>query len=813
MAHRTTSASVFRQAPVLAPLLLACLTGPASPLSAATGSPCADSIYASVQHLCEVIGPRPMGSPAELAALEWVLARFRRLSADSVYFMPFTKVPQAGPSLNTCSGNAIGLFRGRSDSLIILGVHIDSSAPEVPGANDNASGVATVLELARLWSERPRRYSMLFVAFGGEEKGLLGSTHFVQHFSGLARVMLMLCLDMAGAEGPALPMFETRRAQAPRWLVRDAFAADGQVGQGLLGYYTHFSALNSMGKGASSDYEPFLKKGIPAIGFTVGINSSPIHTPQDRIARINKDQLARYARIVDALLLHYDRTGVPNVVTPRFVLWQIGGLALFVPQWLLLALVATALVLVVPVLLVARRARARSTVSRTRFSILKLMALWLLVVLCAQLGEALIQLVRGLRHPWTVHVWAYVGYAGVWALVGLWLALQTTRRWRFRADAFPYAVAGLALLALMTAALCPLSMRLASYPALSLLLFEGVVLLPSAAARLTLGAIASWPLFRLLLMEALPMAARLFARGAFLVDTFWKSLVTTALLTAVLFLWLLPVIFLLAYLLRTVPALARLSKILRRLRFGTILLAAALGYGLVLLHLPAYNDSWRPAVRVTAEFRLPEHKSLVRVVSDEYLRGVEVTLDSVQRRYGARVHADSFLADFHADWLQVTGATLLRPGSPDTMDLEWHFASARAPYTLNVTLTADSGRIDSVGSELGFRKGKRGVAFAWSAWPREPVDLKATIVCHGARKIVRQVTATYTEPPPGMTVKAPEADLIVRTRVTHLDTLWLSRLPRVQDQHALVTKDRTSPQGQNVLADFDLGHYLEKRAP
>ncbi|MDZ7393664.1 MAG: M28 family peptidase [candidate division KSB1 bacterium] len=809
MAHTRRVRALLQRAPRTAGLLLAGALSWVANTAAQQVQPCADSIYASVRHLSEAIGPRPMGSPAEKEALEWVLAYFRRLGADTAYFMPFNKAPQAAPHLNTASGNAVALFRGVTDSLIVIGGHIDSAAPEVPGANDNASGVATALELARVWKDRPRRYSMLFIAFGGEERGLLGSTYFVEHFPELTKARMMLCLDMAGADGAALPMFETRKAQAPRWLVRDALAIDARDGLRLLRYAPHFSALNSMGKGAGSDHEPFLNKGIPAIDFTTGINTSPIHTPQDNLAFIRKDQLGRYARLVDELLLHYQRNGVPATSTSRFVLWDVAGMAVFVPHWVLLAVVMASLALLVPAFLLARRAHpSLRTASRARFSFVKLLVLWLLVVLCAQVGEALLQLLRGLRHPWMTHVWAYVGYAGLWALIGLWLGLQTTRRWRFAREAWRYVLTAFILLALGTATMLLLSARLAFYPALCLLLLESAVVATSPVPRLLLGVLAPLPLVRLLLIEALPMAGRLFARGAYQIDTFWRSLGTTALLTALLFAWLLPVVFILAYLVRSVPAATRWAKVARRTWFGSMLLGAAIGYGAVLYFLPAYDDMWRPTVWLTAEYRLPEGKSVVRVRSDEYMRGVVVTVDSLQRQYHGTVNADSLPVRFRADWVHLAGSELLKPGPTDTVEVNWLLTYDPTPYTLNISITADSGKVDSVGSDLGFRKGKRSILFAWTAWPQGPVDLKATIVCRGVTRFVRQVTATYTELPTGISLSAASADVIARTRVTLVDTLWFPRLPSVRPRQE-ATEASLSPTHQKVLAQFTRSTYLQ----
>ena len=120
-----------------------------------------------------------------------------------------------------CTGrNVLGLLRGRdpeyAHELIILGAHYDhlGSAPTGvsrktvwAGANDNASGTAALLEIARSWQEQgyvPRR-SVLFAAWDAEELGLLGSTYYVAHPRyRLENVQAKINLDMVGAGGDVL---------------------------------------------------------------------------------------------------------------------------------------------------------------------------------------------------------------------------------------------------------------------------------------------------------------------------------------------------------------------------------------------------------------------------------------------------------------------------------------------------------------------------------------------------------------------------------------------------------------------------------
>lgn len=104
------------------------------------------------------------------------------------------------------SQNVIGQISGRrADSIIIISAHYDhlgrmGKGTYFPGANDNASGVAMMLNLARHFSfiEKPE-YTLLFIAFGGEEAGLIGSQYYVNRpFYPLSKVKFIVNLDIVG---------------------------------------------------------------------------------------------------------------------------------------------------------------------------------------------------------------------------------------------------------------------------------------------------------------------------------------------------------------------------------------------------------------------------------------------------------------------------------------------------------------------------------------------------------------------------------------------------------------------------------------
>jgi Zn-dependent M28 family amino/carboxypeptidase len=69
-----------------------------------------------------------------------------------------------------------------------------------PGANDNASGTTMLVTLAQYFKENPSKYNLVFIAFAGEEAGLVGSEYFVNHpFFKLKKIKFLLNLDIMGS--------------------------------------------------------------------------------------------------------------------------------------------------------------------------------------------------------------------------------------------------------------------------------------------------------------------------------------------------------------------------------------------------------------------------------------------------------------------------------------------------------------------------------------------------------------------------------------------------------------------------------------
>ncbi len=163
-----------------------------------------------------------------------------------------------------------------------LGAHYDS-VPQGPGANDNASGTAVIIEAARA-NPRP---GLCVVAFGAEEVGLFGSQSYVsEHLP--EGVRFVLNVDMAGRlDGPIVVGDDA---------LTDAVlaAADAAGAGGVLraGAFPPF---------ASSDHVSFTAAGVPAVTLNSG-DDAEIHTAQDTMERIDPAAVALFLAAVDAAL-------------------------------------------------------------------------------------------------------------------------------------------------------------------------------------------------------------------------------------------------------------------------------------------------------------------------------------------------------------------------------------------------------------------------------------------------------------------------------------------------------------------------------
>jgi hypothetical protein len=199
--------------------------------------------------------------------------------------------------------NVLGVLRGRGGPTVIVGAHFDhlgrggtgSLAPDGlglihNGADDNASGSAVVLELARAFTRRssPPAGDVIFALWSGEELGLLGSEHWcAQPTVPLAEVAANLNLDMVGrADDGALTILGAGTSPAfAGWMDAAGAAADLEL------------AVSLSGQGiGGSDHQSFLRREIPALHLFSGLHTD-YHRPSDDTERFEADGAARVCEL------------------------------------------------------------------------------------------------------------------------------------------------------------------------------------------------------------------------------------------------------------------------------------------------------------------------------------------------------------------------------------------------------------------------------------------------------------------------------------------------------------------------------------
>ena len=189
------------------------------------------------------------------------------------------------------SQNVVGEGAGTRDGVIILGAHYDTVAG-VAGANDNASGTATLLTLATVLAGQSSSTGLRFIAFGSEELGLRGSRFYVDGLSDVekSRIVAMFNFDALGA-GTALSLTGTRELVDRLLLLADELGIPASRG--------------SSPAGASSDHASFEAAGIPNVAFFAD-DFSRIHSPEDTIDHVSPDLLGNAAALTLVFLQSLD---------------------------------------------------------------------------------------------------------------------------------------------------------------------------------------------------------------------------------------------------------------------------------------------------------------------------------------------------------------------------------------------------------------------------------------------------------------------------------------------------------------------------
>lgn len=254
-------------------------------------------------------GGRGIGAPELRASAEYIAeqlaaAGLQPAGDDGTCFQHFTVAsgPEGSP---VETANVVGLLPGTrrdwSDQSVVLGAHYDHLGrgwPDVhagdegkihPGADDNASGVAVMLELARnLAAEGGGPRNLIFVAFSAEECGRLGSQHYVAHpYLPAAGIRAVINLDTVGR------LFDGKIA------IHGTGTADEwpHIFRGC-GFVTGISSQFVPHATEGSDQESFIAAGIPGVQILTGAHAD-YHRPSDTVDKIDGPGLVKVATFLE----------------------------------------------------------------------------------------------------------------------------------------------------------------------------------------------------------------------------------------------------------------------------------------------------------------------------------------------------------------------------------------------------------------------------------------------------------------------------------------------------------------------------------
>lgn len=233
-----------------------------------------------------------------------LVEEFRRLKLEPHFGDQYVQVVPAAPPVEVDGRNVAGVLRGSDpvlrDEYVILSAHYDHLGKRgerlYPGADDNASGVAMMLEAARCLTSaaEPPKRSIVFIGFDLEEAGLYGSRYYAANPPvPLEKVSLFITADMIGrslggvCDGRVFVMGSEHVPALRPWIAQAA--ENRHLSVGLLG--ADLLVLNR------SDYGPFRGRKVPFLFFSTGENPT-YHTPTDVPETIDYATMTEISRVI-----------------------------------------------------------------------------------------------------------------------------------------------------------------------------------------------------------------------------------------------------------------------------------------------------------------------------------------------------------------------------------------------------------------------------------------------------------------------------------------------------------------------------------
>nr|CBH37168.1 hypothetical membrane protein, peptidase M28 family [uncultured archaeon] len=314
-----------------------------SPADAYAQDRSGDDCYAHVVHLSKDIGCRVTGSHSNEMAGNYISQRFIEYGLN-VRMQEFgfesrfcDDCEEISNGKNITGKNIIGILEGKSKKKIIIGAHYDT-VPNAPGANDNAAGVGVLLGLAKSLSNKNLNHTLVFIAFDGEEHGLIGSSYYLENVENPETIEFMINIDSVGRGNILVPMvwnhesshkdfFQSGYLQSPLWLTstiyKEAKAEGLSVYSNIVKDQLQLVLFDQITNPvySMSDSGVFLENNIPSAGYVMykiqnGSNNMKlnyahyipdIHTKNDTYDKIEVQNLEIVEKIITNSILTLDK--------------------------------------------------------------------------------------------------------------------------------------------------------------------------------------------------------------------------------------------------------------------------------------------------------------------------------------------------------------------------------------------------------------------------------------------------------------------------------------------------------------------------
>ncbi len=260
-----------------------------------------ESIYLSYLENITNFGPRRTGTASCIAAAEYIYTQFQEMGL-AVRYHPWTN---GGYSSNNVEATINGTDESSDDIYIVCG-HYDTVTGS-PGADDDGSGTVAVIIAAYVMSQYQFNHTIKFVAFSGEEQGLLGSEIYAQQAAAQGWDIIgvlncdMISYAITTVHGNNLIVYENT---ASEWLYSYTFSVNAQ--------YSEFIQLTLQHGGSTwgSDHNSFWDAGYDALFYFEYEMTPYYHSPQDTIQNINATYAVKNVRLVLATLAELAEAGL-----------------------------------------------------------------------------------------------------------------------------------------------------------------------------------------------------------------------------------------------------------------------------------------------------------------------------------------------------------------------------------------------------------------------------------------------------------------------------------------------------------------------